>query len=115
MQMPNSGWEMPIIMIESSLSRYHIIKRLAELSPSWSTAHLYLADAYLNSRQYTLALTSYEMSLKHNSKNVGAMYGIGLTYVRLGNKAMADKYAKELRPGRGKGRCPAETVDAMAD
>ncbi|MDM7921346.1 MAG: tetratricopeptide repeat protein, partial [Pyrinomonadaceae bacterium] len=73
-------------------------KKAAELSPEWATAHLYLADAYYRTRQYNLALASYQTSLKLDPKKADTLYGLGLTQVMLKDRAGALITVKQLTP-----------------
>lgn len=48
-----------------------------------------LGDAYLNSKQYSLALAAYNGALAIDAKDAAAVYGIGLVYISQKNFALA--------------------------
>jgi Tfp pilus assembly protein PilF len=61
-------------------------------------AFLYLADAYLNSKQNELAITNYKKVVSVEPKNATAQYGLGLVYYNQGNKPLAQQQYDLLKP-----------------
>jgi Flp pilus assembly protein TadD len=57
-----------------------------------------LGDAYLNSNQSQLALSTFQAASALDPKNAPACYGIGLAYIALKNTAMARAQYDKLVP-----------------
>jgi DNA-binding winged helix-turn-helix (wHTH) protein/TolB-like protein/Tfp pilus assembly protein PilF len=72
------------------------VQRALEIDPAFLLAHLYLANAYVEKKDYPAATTEFQKVLAINKEDPWALSGLAQTYVLVGQRGKSEAILRDL-------------------